>query len=124
MNRIIIKTEKLKMVAELIDSKTALAVWNALPIANEADTWGDEIYFEIPVKVGLENGVEEVQAGDLAYWPQGSCFCIFFGLTPISTAGKIKPASAVSIIGKLLGAPEKWKAITAGDWITIEKIVE
>jgi len=121
MNKIVIKTEKVKMEAELNDSKTALAIWNALPLATEADTWGEEIYFEIPVKADLENGTEEVHIGELGYWPQGSCFCIFFGLTPISSEGKIKPASAVSIIGKLLGAPEKWKEVAAGEWISIEK---
>lgn len=110
------------MEAELNESKTATAIWNVLPIATEVDTWGDEIYFEIPVKVGLENGTEEVRAGDLGYWPQGNCFCIFFGLTPISSAGKIKPASAVSIIGKLLGAPEKWKEVAADEWISVEKL--
>jgi uncharacterized protein len=122
MNRIIIKTDKVKMEAELNESKTAAAILHALPLATEISTWGDEIYFEIPVKVSLENGTDEVQVGDLGYWPQGHCFCIFFGLTPISSEGNIKPASAVTIVGKLLGMPEKWKAVAAGEWITIEKI--
>lgn len=110
------------MEAELNESKTAAAILNVLPLATEISTWGDEIYFEIPVKVGLENSTEEVQIGDLGYWPQGNCFCIFFGLTPISGEGKIKPASAVNIIGKLLADPKEWKKVQAGEWISIEKL--
>jgi hypothetical protein len=123
MNKIIIKTEQVKMEAELIDSKTAEAVWSALPLAAEVNTWGEEIYFEIPVKSALENGVEEVQIGDLGYWPQGNCFCIFFGMTPMSSEGHIKPASAVNIIGKFMGKATDWKKVKDGDWISIEKVV-
>lgn len=122
MNKIIIKTEKVKMEAVLNDSKTAQAIWNALPMAADVNTWGDEIYFEIPVKAELENGVEEVQVGDLAYWPQGRCFCIFFGLTPMSSEGHIKPASAVNLIGKVTGKAEEWKKAKDGEMISIEKI--
>jgi hypothetical protein len=123
MNRIIIKTENVKMNAELNDSQTAKAIWDALPLATEVDTWGEEIYFEIPVKAELENGVDEVKIGDLAYWPQGNCFCIFFGLTPMSSEGHIKPASAVNIIGRLKGRAEEWKKVKNGEWITVEKKV-
>ena len=122
MNRIIIKTEKVKMEAELNDSQTAQAIWQALPLATDLNTWGEEIYFEIPVKTGLENGVEEVQVGDLGYWPQGHCFCVFFGLTPLSSEGHIKPASAVNIIGKFTGKPEEWNKVKDGEWITVEKL--
>lgn len=120
--KIIIKTEQVKMEAELNDSKTASAIWDALPLAAEINTWGDEIYFEIPVKSGLENGVEEVQEGTLGYWPQGNCFCIFFGLTPMSTEGHIKPASAVNIIGRFMGKAEEWKKVGDGEWISVEKL--
>jgi uncharacterized protein len=80
------------MEAELNDSKIAALIWEALPLSAAASTWGDEIYFAIPVKIGLENAVSVVREGDLAYWPEGSCFCIFFGKTPASTDTEIKPA--------------------------------
>jgi uncharacterized protein len=80
------------MEAELNDSKIAALIWEALPLSAAASTWGDEIYFAIPVKIGLENAVSVVQKGDLAYWPEGRCFCIFFGITPASTETEIKPA--------------------------------
>lgn len=121
--KIVIKTDKVKMEAELNDSQTAKAIWDSLPLATEVNTWGEEIYFEIPVKSALENGVEEVQVGDLGYWPQGNCFCIFFGLTPMSSEGHIKPASAVNIIGRISGKAEEWKTVKDGEWISIEKVV-
>ena len=87
--------------AELNDSKTADAIWDALPITARGNTWGDEIYFGIPVSVGEENGKEVVEMGDIAYWPPGSAFCIFFGPTPASDGDEIRPASPVNIIGRV-----------------------
>ena len=87
-----------------------------------ASTWGDEIYFAIPVKTGLENAVSVVREGDLAYWPEGSCFCIFFGKTPASTDTEIKPASPVNLVGRFSGAPELWKKVASGDTIRLEAV--
>ena len=70
--------------AELNETDTAHAVWDALPIHANGNTWGHEIYFQIQVESNLENGQEIVELGDLAYWPPGSAFCLFFGLTPAS----------------------------------------
>ena len=121
MRKIKIITSEVEMEAELNQSDTAQAIWEKLPIEGKVKTWGEEIYFEIPVKKKLENGVEVVNEGDLGYWPEGNCFCIFFGKTPISTETEIKPASAVTIIGKLLGDPKEWKKVKAGQKIIIEK---
>ena len=70
--------------AELNVSKTAVAIWEALPIEAKADTWGDEIYFGIPVRAEADAAKEVVALGDLAFWPPGHAFCIFFGPTPAS----------------------------------------
>ena len=121
MKRIKISTSEVEMEAELNQSETAKTIWEALPIEGKVKTWGEEIYFEIPVKKELENGVEVVEEGDLAYWPEGQCFCIFFGKTPISTETEIKPASSVNLIGKLLGNPKEFKKVKSGQKITIEK---
>ena len=77
-----ITTEDLKVDASLNNSETAQNIWDALPIESRVNTWGDEIYFSIPVDVGLENAKAVVSEGDLGYWPPGNAFCIFFGLTP------------------------------------------
>jgi len=118
--KIMIITEAVQMEAELNDSKTAALIWEALPLSAAASTWGDEIYFAIPVKIGLKNAVSVVQKGDLAYWPEGRCFCIFFGKTPASTDTEIKPASPVNLVGRFSGDPELWKKVAAGDTIRLE----
>jgi len=89
--------------AELNDSETAKAVWEALPFESQGSTWGDEIYFCIPVKAKSENAKSVVDAGDIAYWPPGSAMCIFWGPTPASHGDEIRPASAVNVFGKLMG---------------------
>ena len=76
-----VKAGSVIAVAELYNTKTAEAIWQALPFNSKVNTWGDEIYFRIPVKIELEAGQEIVNSGDLGYWPPGSAFCIFFGQT-------------------------------------------
>jgi len=101
--------------------ETAKAVWEALPIEARANTWGDEIYFGIPVKQGPENPREVVGLGDLAYWPPGNAFCIFFGRTPASRGDEIRPASAVNVFGKVEGDPKVFKKVRSGDRVRIER---
>jgi len=102
----------LSMEGELNDSATAQKVAKALPIRASFNTWGEEIYFTIPVDAELDDTArEEVEMGDLGYWPSGNAFCIFFGQTPMSKPGKIIPASAVNIIGKVLGDATRFKEV-------------
>jgi hypothetical protein len=112
-NEIEIKVGDVALEAELNDSETAEQVWDALPIESDYNTWGDEIYFSIPVTAGPENGVETVELGDLAYWPPGKAFCIFYGKTPASQGDEIRPASAVNPIGKVHGDVTALKAANA-----------
>jgi hypothetical protein len=82
----------------------------ALPIQASGNTWGDEIYFKISVENEVENGQEVVELGDLGYWPPGSAFCLFFGPTPASQGDEIRPASEVTVIGKIKGDSTVLKA--------------
>jgi uncharacterized protein len=108
--------------ATLDDSKTADAVWSALPITARASTWGDEIYFSIAVKAVEENGRATVDMGDLGYWPPGSAFCIFFGPTPASQSpDEIRPASPVNVFGKVEGDATVFKRVRSGETVTIER---
>jgi uncharacterized protein len=107
--------------AVLNDSKTADAIWDALPLAVPADTWGDEIYFGIPVKVTSEASRETVGMGDLGYWPPGSAFCLFFGPTPASHGDEIRPASPVNVFGRLVGDATIFKKVRAGTVVRIER---
>jgi hypothetical protein len=98
-----IKAGTVTVEAALNDTKTAEAVWNVLPLRFSASTWGNEIYFAIPLKMKQENGQDVVGMGDITYWPPGNAFCIFFGATPVSHGTEIRPVSAVTVIGKVMG---------------------
>lgn len=107
--------------AELNDSPTAQAVYNALPINAKGSRWGGEIYFSIPVEAELEADSRDVlEAGELGYWPTGNAFCIFFGPTPASEANEIRAASAVNIIGKVQGDLSQLLNVPHGANILIE----
>lgn len=119
--RIRIKAGRIEISAELNESKTASLIWDALPFEAKVNTWGEEIYFPIPVKAELDDPREVVEKGDLGYWPQGPAFCIFFGPTPISKGEEIRPASGVNLVGHLLGDPQEFKKVSSGERITVEK---
>lgn len=122
--RIKIKTKHGNVEAEVDENynpQTARAIVEVLPITGRANTWGDEIYFEIPVNVKSEKAQQEMEVGDLAYWVSGSCFCIFFGKTPMSTNGKPIAASAVNRFGKILGNIEILRKVKDGEEIRVEK---
>jgi hypothetical protein len=119
--RVRITTEAVSMAAELADSATGQAIAAALPIRAKARTWGEEIYFPIPVEQALdETAAELVEVGDLGYWPTGKAFCIFFGPTPASRGDEIRPAGAVNLVGKVLGDARSFKAVVEGTAVAIE----
>ncbi len=121
MRTIRIKAGKVEATAELNDTPTATAIWNALPIKARANTWGDEIYFTIPVKLAEQNAQAVVDMGDLGYWPPGSALCIFFGPTPVSRGQEIRPYSPVNVFGKVKGDATVFKAVRSGEEILIEQ---
>ena len=116
-----IKIASFKVMAEFYDTGTAKAIWQALPVSGKASLWGNEIYFTIPVRIDLEEGKDIVECGDLGYSPPGNAFCIFFGKTPASLSEEIRPASAVSVFGRVLGDVSGLKGIKSGEMIVVEK---
>jgi hypothetical protein len=87
------------------------------------NTWGDEIYFEIPVTSALDETAREiVEKGDLGFWPTGRAFCIFFGPTPASQGDEIRPASAVNIVGRVEGNTDLFKRVRDGENIKLERV--
>ncbi len=119
--KISILAGNLKVEAELNESKTARLIREALPIEAKVNTWGEEIYFAIPVRAGLEEGAREVvSSGELGYWPTGHAFCIFFGPTPASRGDEIRAASAVNVIGKVSGDPKVFLKVRDGAKIVLE----
>ena len=107
--------------AELNDSPTAQKIAEILPFRGGFNTWGDEIYFGIPVDSPLDQTAQEgVQVGDLGYWPTGNAFCIFFGPTPASKGNEIRPASAVNMIGRVLGDATSLKQVMGEAKVSLE----
>jgi hypothetical protein len=123
MTHIAIRVGSLTMEAELNDTQIARQVAEALPIRSGFSTWGDEIYFAIPIAAELESDAREVvEMGDLGYWPPGNAFCIFFGPTPMSQADEIRPASAVNLIGKVIGDATQFKAVMQEREVILEAV--
>jgi len=123
MKRISISAGDLLMEAELNDGPTAKQVWEALPIDARANTWGDEIYFEIPVSAHQEPDARaDVAVGELGYWPVGSAFCIFFGSTPVSTGAEPRAYSPVNILGRVVGDATAFRSVRSGAPVRIARI--
>lgn len=101
---------------------TAEAIMNSLPFESEAQRWGDEVYFETPVSAGEEHASELVQVGDTAYWPPGRALCLFFGPTPISRPGEVRPASPVNVIGKVVEGLDTLKKVRSGERVRLEPL--
>lgn len=119
--KIVIKSGNVKAEAELNDSYTAKRIFEKLPFSALVKTWGGEIYFSIPLQVGEEKGREEVEVGDIAYWPPENAFCIFFGRTFASKNNKPRAASKVNVFGKIIGNPLVFKSVKDGSRISVEK---
>ncbi|MHB1131137.1 MAG: cyclophilin-like fold protein [Chloroflexota bacterium] len=122
MKRVKITAGGVSAFAEFNDTKTAEAIWNALPISERGSTWGDEIYFSIPVDLPTEKGQAVVELGDLGYWEPGSAFCIFFGRTPASHGDDIRPASPVTVFGRIEGDATVFKKVSSGTKVEIERV--
>lgn len=108
--------------AELNDTKTASLIYEALSISSSGSLWGDEIYFKTPINTENESPQDVVEVGDLAYWPPGSAFCIFFGRTPASTDERPRPASPVTVIGRIKADPKELKKLNDLRSIAVRKL--
>ncbi|MEW6354916.1 MAG: cyclophilin-like fold protein [Planctomycetota bacterium] len=100
------------MTAQMNDCETAKKIWEALPIESSAKTWGREVYFDIPVDMPAQDAKPKVPSGSIAFWPDGSCFCIFFGQTPYSP---------VNVLGRVDGDEKEFAKVKDGDAVKIEK---
>ncbi len=107
---IIVEEAGINMTAELNDSATAKAILKALPLEGHAQTWGEEVYFETPVKMPEQEAHAEVPSGTLGYWAPGHAFCIFFGQEPFSP---------VNVLGKVNGDPKVFGRVKSGQNIRV-----
>ncbi|MDP6619826.1 MAG: cyclophilin-like fold protein [Nitrospinota bacterium] len=126
--RIRILAGEVEARAGLNDGPTADRIWDALPIEAKANRWGEEIYFSIPVECPAEADARvEMAVGEIAYWPPGSAFCIFFGPTPASE-GNVpgggdapRAASDVNPLGRVEGDATRFTRVPDGAPVTLER---
>ena len=122
MKKISIIAGEITLLAELNDTSTARAIWDALPLEARAQTWGEEIYFTIPVTAAQASDArEDVEIGDLGYWPPGHAFCIFFGRTPASAGEQPRAASPVNLVGKVTGDSATLTAVRSGATVRLSR---
>lgn len=115
MAKINISVENISVEAEMLDTPTAGQILEALPLESAAHVWGDEIYFDIPLSLDPEPDARaDVAVGDLAYWPAGPAFCIFFGPTPVSPGDQPRAYSPVNVFGRVIGDAKRFKGVSSG----------
>ena len=122
MVRVRFKTSKRSFEGTFNDNAIAAVMAQRLPISSTVMRWGDEIYFDVPVKMTNTQPTREVKIGDIAYWPDGPCLCVFFGKTPASNANDPRPASDVTIIGHTDAPANLLRAIPESTTLHLERI--
>ncbi len=120
--RIRIRIGKMEVFAALKKTPTAEKIWGALPFGSRAETWGQEVYFSVPVNVALEADAREVvDSGTVCFWTQGNCLAIAFGPTPISKGAECRLADRCNIFGKLEGDPRTLRDVRSGEDVRVER---
>ena len=104
----------------LDDTAISRKIIGCLPIQATAMRWGDEIYFDVPVKMSNTRPTREVRVGDIAYWPDGPCLCVFFGKTPASKGQEPRPASDVTLIGHTDAPVAQLRSVKEGTAISVD----
>jgi len=119
--RIVIRIGKVEVFAELKETPTSKKLWEALPFGSKAQTWGEEVYFLIPVNAELEADAKQVVSpGTVCFWTQGDCLALPFGPTPISEGKECRLASSCNLLGKLEGDPRLLRNVRGGDPVRVE----
>ena len=122
MTRILIDFGVTVLEAELLDTPTARAIAAALPVSSCALTWGEEVYFEIPVSIAREREARAVVTpGEIAYWPEGAAIAIGYGRTPISHAGETRLASPCNVFAKALADVRVLAKVGTGTRVTVAR---
>lgn len=121
--RIQITSQSVRATARLRDTPTVRELLKALPMDSRVSTWGEEIYFEIPVTAPLEPDAREVvEPGTLCFWVEGHALAIPFGPTPISEGDECRLVTKVNLLGRMETNPAQFKSIHEGDPIRVEQI--
>ena len=110
--RVTVDEADVDLVVILNDSETAAALWAALPIDSAAQTWGEEVYFTIPVERGPEDAQASLALGAVGYWPPGNALCLFFGQQPVSP---------VNLVGVIEDDPSVLAAVCDRQTVRLER---
>ena len=125
MARIRITVGPVELTAELLDTPTARAIEGALPFESVARTWGDEVYFDTPVRADTEPDAREVmEPGDIAFWPAGHAIAIGFGPTPVSRGDEIRLASLANVFARTPDDVTLLRGVRAGARVRVEPAAE
>lgn len=125
MHEILITSGYVSIRAILNETPSAREILKILPVRGTTQLWGNEIYFTIPISTDLESDAkQDVEPGDLGYWPDGPAMCLFFGPTPASTGPAPRAYSPVNIIGRITGDFSALKDIPSGSEIVAEKFLD
>jgi uncharacterized protein len=112
-----------ELTAELADTPTAEALMAALPVRGSASTWGEEVYFPVPLSVELEDDARQVvEPGSVCFWVDGGALALPYGPTPISQRDECRLASACNILGTIDGDPHRLGSIKSGDEVRVEPV--
>jgi len=123
MARIRFDFGSLALEAEMLDTPTAQAIMAALPISSSVLTWGEEVYFDVPVDITREKDARAViTPGEIAYWPQGPAIAIGFGRTPISKGNETRLASPCNVFAKALGNVKALAKVKTGEKVEVTAI--
>jgi len=114
------KDLNIELKLDFLDNACAKDILKGLPIESKAQIWGDEIYFDTGIKASATGATLDVNVGDIAYWPEGKCLCIFFGATPISSNDKPVPASEVVVVAQAKVDPVLLRKVKPGSLIKVE----
>ena len=118
-----IEAEGVRLYAVLASTPTADAVWDALPLGGAARLWGEEVYFDVNLKLPLEAGARaEVAVGEIGYWPQGPAIALFFGRTPASRDTAPVAASPVNVFGRITGDATRLVRVRAGAMVRLTRL--
>lgn len=111
--------------ANMYKTRTAKSIFASLPLSGIAKRWGDEIYFDVDIRLPLEKSArQDVEVGDIAYWPEGPAVCIFFGRTPASGSNRPRAYSPVNVFAKIVNVDaDVLRKVKNGDRITVEKVI-
>jgi len=116
---VVFKADNIGFYVKFNENPAAWEIFNHLPLEGIVSRWEDEIYFETKISAPSDGQTMDVSVGDVAYWPQGNCLCVFFGRTKASTTDKPVPASPVVIIGHTMATPGELQEIKAGEPIRV-----